>query len=243
MNRRTFLATLGTLAAGSVGAIGTGAFTSVSAARTTAISVAADENAYLAIDRFDGPNGDYMVQQNGKWGLYLNGESSPPGAGLNAESTYRIENIFTIKNLGTQSVAVWLDPPGHHDDRRFNWGGGDDVESSHDDSDGHDGGDGHDGDDGHDDGHDGGHGENPTLKPGRDFKFLNENAGGTDTGNGRGHEQYDPVRCGTQLDVGEQVVVGLDITVPGGEIGDALDDERTIYASATPPGWLTERPQ
>lgn len=122
MHRRKFIVTLGTLAAGSAGAMGSGAFTSVTAERSTNISVVEDENAFLGIDRCDGPNGDYMVKHNdGTWGLYLNGESSPPGEGLNFNSHYRIKNIFKITNQGTQPVAVWLDPPKSSDgERSFN---------------------------------------------------------------------------------------------------------------------------
>ena len=227
--------------------MGTGAFTSVTAERSTNIAVVADENAYLGIDRYDGPNGNYMVKHDdGTWGFYLNGESSPPGEGLNPNSHYRIKNIFTIRNQGTQPVAVWLDPPGTGDhERRFNWanggsGGsnanGDDgqAESTDDDHE-HD-------DDSHSGGNHGGPG-NSTFKPGRDFKFLNDNGEGDDTGNGRGHDLFDPIRCGTELGVGDEVVVGLDITVYGGELEDALEDERTIYASANPPEWLTVPPQ
>lgn len=39
-------------------------------------------------------------------GLYLNGESTPPGDGLNPNSHYRFKNIFKIANQGTQTVAV-----------------------------------------------------------------------------------------------------------------------------------------
>lgn len=251
MQRRTFLATLGTVAASSAGVMGTGAFTSVTAERSVEVSVVADENAFLAIDRYEGPNGNYMVKhEDGTWGLYLNGESSPPGEGLNPHSHYRIKNIFTIRNQGTQPVAVWLDPPGTGDHgRRFNWtnggsggsgggkgGGGEGGHEDHDDS-SQEGGQDH-------GSHDGGPG-NSTFKPGRDFKFLNETGAGEDTGNGRGHDPLDPIRCGTELSVGEEVVVGLDITIPGDgdDIGDALDDERTFHASADPPNWLTEPPQ
>ena len=65
MNRRTFLATLGTVAAGTSVAVGTGAFTSVSADRTVTVSMARDEHAYLGLEPASGPNEDYAERTTG----------------------------------------------------------------------------------------------------------------------------------------------------------------------------------
>ena len=58
MNRRRLLAAFGA-AAGASGILGTGAFTSVEADRSVSVEVADDADAFLAMERSNGPNGEF----------------------------------------------------------------------------------------------------------------------------------------------------------------------------------------
>jgi methylaspartate ammonia-lyase len=58
-------------AAGTSAAVGTGAFTSVSATRGVNVHVAEDADALLAIEPSPGPNGEYAVVGNGQIAIRL----------------------------------------------------------------------------------------------------------------------------------------------------------------------------
>jgi hypothetical protein len=111
MNRRSFLATLGTAAAGVSAAVGTGAFTSVSANRGVSVSVADDSDALLAFETANsGPNSQYTVTDGNTLSIDISGSNNNMaggGEGINQNATTIIRDMFDIRNQGTQAVFVW----------------------------------------------------------------------------------------------------------------------------------------
>ncbi|MFB6112801.1 MAG: hypothetical protein ABEJ58_01705 [Halodesulfurarchaeum sp.] len=112
MQRRKFLIGMGSVAAGSAAAMGTGAFSSVRAERTVSVSVADDSNALLRLTTAGtGPNSQYAEVSNGEVSINLdNSDTGNGGSGLNLESETNILDIFRIQNQGTQPVFVYVDP-------------------------------------------------------------------------------------------------------------------------------------
>ncbi|QRV13594.1 hypothetical protein JMJ58_11540 [Haloterrigena salifodinae] len=117
MERRNFVLSIGTLAAGGGLALGTGAFSSVQAERDVAVTVSEDASAYLGIQPGDGPNGNY-VDTTDSDALAINltgdndnvGDGIAGGQGLNANAVTGIEDIFQIQNQGTQEVELRVTP-------------------------------------------------------------------------------------------------------------------------------------
>ena len=112
MNRRKVLMGLGSLATLAGGAIGTGAFSQVSAPRDAQISVASDSEAYLSIDATDSQS-DMVGQreENGTiafdfGGGSVNSSANPTGAGLNPQSVTTVPDAFTVYNHGTETIQV-----------------------------------------------------------------------------------------------------------------------------------------
>jgi len=105
MNRRKFIATIGTAVAGTSTAVGTGAFTSVSADRSVSVNVAGDEQALLQLEPVSGPNGDYADINNGQLSIDL--------SEVNADALTRIEDIFVVRNQGTQKVGLKIEKTGN----------------------------------------------------------------------------------------------------------------------------------
>ncbi|WP_276270688.1 hypothetical protein [Haloarcula litorea] len=112
MQRRKFLIGMGSLAAGTAAATGTGAFSSVSANRDVAVSVAGDQSAYLALDATsayaanitstaEGDQGELALDFTGAYG-------DQNGSGLNTAAETGVEDVFTITNQGTNGVYVWI---------------------------------------------------------------------------------------------------------------------------------------
>ncbi|WP_185715549.1 DUF1102 domain-containing protein [Halocatena pleomorpha] len=87
----------------------TGAFTSVQAERTAEVNVAGDANAYLGLIPYDGGNG-HFAHENSKGELEIKftkeKETEAGGQGVNPNSVTTFDNVFTIKNQGTQEVNV-----------------------------------------------------------------------------------------------------------------------------------------
>lgn len=117
MERRKFVLSVGTLAAGGGVAIGTGAFSNVQAERDVAVTVSEDASAYLGIQPGDGPNGNYadttgsdalaidLTGDNGNIGSGIAG-----GEGVNANAITGIADLFTIQNQGTQEIDLEVAP-------------------------------------------------------------------------------------------------------------------------------------
>lgn len=97
-------------------AMGTGAFSTVTAERTVAVNTAGDDSALLQLTVHNGPNGLYAQQTGaGQIEILLNGElGSSGGVNLNASTT--IADVFNITNQGSQSVGVWIVKSGPNSD-------------------------------------------------------------------------------------------------------------------------------
>ena len=121
MKRRKFIIGTGALAAGSAAAVGSGAFTSVSAARSVDVAVAGDQSALLALAPCDGPNGEYATAN----GADPDGDNSDALSeigenyefelnipDLNPNAFTRLDNVFTVTNQGTQPVVVYIEESG-----------------------------------------------------------------------------------------------------------------------------------
>ena len=113
-NRRKFLTGLGALAAGSATAMGTGAFTSVSADRNVSVAVADDADALLAIEPTDGANADYADGSGNSLEINIDDstaldDNGVSGDGLNDDARTIIRDIFKIRNQGTQDVYVFIE--------------------------------------------------------------------------------------------------------------------------------------
>lgn len=118
MERRKFVIGLGALASGSAAAVGTGAFTSVTATRDIDVEVADDASAYLRLEGTGGANSDY-VDDDGNGGTLAisldEGNSSDVnggGEGVNPDAVTEIDDLFTIENQGTQEVTVSISKSG-----------------------------------------------------------------------------------------------------------------------------------
>jgi hypothetical protein len=118
MQRRKFIAGLGSLAAAGAATIGTGAFTSVDADRSVAVEVASDSGAFLALERDTrGGNAtananDYVDINGGQVSLDITNTDAPGnGQGLNNNATTVIDDILQITNQGTQPVYVGYTHP------------------------------------------------------------------------------------------------------------------------------------
>ena len=120
-NRRKFIAGLGALATGSAAAMGTGAFTSVSANRDISIETAGDANAFLSISKATDDSGNvYPNAQEYVHGSPSSGTISldftqaddttdATASGVNENSQTIFDNLLDITNNGTQEVKVYPD--------------------------------------------------------------------------------------------------------------------------------------
>ena len=103
MNRRKFTIGIGSLAAGSAAAIGTGAFTSVEADRGVEIDVVGDAKAFVSLDG----DGEYVSEVEAEDTLFFNlGEepNSQGGEGFNERAITHVPEIVTIENQGTKPI-------------------------------------------------------------------------------------------------------------------------------------------
>lgn len=103
MKRRKYLVGLGSLAAGSAAAMGTGAFNFANVEREVSLQVVNDPNALLALDT----DSEYANTSGGT--LSLDFRSDEGGRGINQNSDYSFTSLFFITNQGEQSVGVWID--------------------------------------------------------------------------------------------------------------------------------------
>lgn len=126
MQRRKFIAGLGSLAAAGAAGIGTGAFTTVQANRSVDVSVASDSNALLAFQTSSADNSDYVSTSNGAVSIdidstFSNGTEDSSGSGVNANATTQINDLFKVVNQGTQAAVVYVDPDSISSDN-YTWG-------------------------------------------------------------------------------------------------------------------------
>jgi len=114
MDRRQYLAGVSSLAAGGAGLLGSTAFTQVDANREVEVAVAADDEAFLALNAVDRE----IARQNSRGiiDLVINRDhpKNARGEGVNSKSVYEIvgivaDRIFDIENYGDRSVSVWVE--------------------------------------------------------------------------------------------------------------------------------------
>jgi hypothetical protein len=130
MERRKFIAGLGSLTAAGAAGIGTGAFTSVQAERSITINTAGDASAYLSLDAQGTENSDAYVDDSGdEIEITLTG-TQEGGSGINESARTTLRDLIQVENQGTQGVIF-----GHkqsfapqtaylyHDDPAFKPGG------------------------------------------------------------------------------------------------------------------------
>lgn len=96
-------------------AIGTGAFTTVTAERTVAVNTAGDDSALLQLTVHNGPNGLYAQQTGGgQIEILLDGSGASSASGVNLNASTTIGDVFNVTNQGTQDVGVWIVKSGPH---------------------------------------------------------------------------------------------------------------------------------
>lgn len=121
MNRRNFIAGIGATVAGGAAATGTGAFTSVQADRSVSVAVGDEQtSSYLVLEALaqgNSENGAFS-KAGGTSGTELtldfNAEIPDPpnadgGAGPGKNSTYEFDEVFEVRNQGTQDVDITIE--------------------------------------------------------------------------------------------------------------------------------------
>ena len=118
MNRRQLLVGLGGLVGGGGIITGTGAFTSVDADRQASVEVSDDVNGFLQIypstrGNLDQPNGTFATS-TGSPGNQLTLDfndaagTSSGSLGVGTDSRYVFDDVFRVRNEGTQDVFVQI---------------------------------------------------------------------------------------------------------------------------------------
>ena len=110
MQRRKFLATVGSLTAGTAAAMGTGAFTSVEAERRVSVDVVGDQSAYLALEPTSHPNSKYAQINGNELEIVLDGTNTG-GSGFNTNAVTEMDKVFRVSNQGTQPIYFWVEHP------------------------------------------------------------------------------------------------------------------------------------
>jgi hypothetical protein len=113
MQRRSYLAAVGSVAAAGAAAVGTGAFSYTQAERGIGVDVAGDANGYLGLEA-TGPHAE--MTSDGRLELNFDGSSSATGTGVNGNAYQFFRNVFEITNQGTNPVAVFLSDGSHQYD-------------------------------------------------------------------------------------------------------------------------------
>jgi len=111
MQRRKFVAGIGSLAAAGAVGISTGAFTSVTADRSVSVEVADDSSAFLTLKQHVGqstPNDVFSSHEDGELVLDFD-ETAIGGQGVNRDAVTAFDNVFKLENHGTQPVNVWFE--------------------------------------------------------------------------------------------------------------------------------------
>ncbi|MDQ2051019.1 DUF1102 domain-containing protein [Natronolimnohabitans sp. A-GB9] len=116
MQRRKFVIGMGALASGAAAAVGTGAFSSVTATRDVEVEVADDASAYLRLEGSGGDNSEYVTDDGdgGTLEIQLNSsnETEAGGEGVNPDAVTKIDDLFVVENQGTQEVDVGITKTG-----------------------------------------------------------------------------------------------------------------------------------
>ena len=104
---------MGSIAAGSAAAVGTGAFTSVSADRGVTVEVDDDNDAYLGLEAErddiisdDGDDGQLTLDLGSQT---TNEGTDYEGEGFNKEAITEVDGVFRITNQGTDTVDLEIE--------------------------------------------------------------------------------------------------------------------------------------
>jgi hypothetical protein len=135
MQRRKFIAGLGSLAAAGAAAMGTGAFTSVEANRGLTVNTRYNSDALLGLQKMNTPNGNEYVDSPGSGGTgnalaidLGDSDGDPVGShgayGVNGKAYTIIRDLMEITNQGSQKVYVHFENAPEkvrffHDDPNF----------------------------------------------------------------------------------------------------------------------------
>lgn len=108
MKRRRLLQLSGIVASGGGMAIGSGAFTSVSAERSVRIAVADDEDAYLGLNATSRIGRSYDTGNPEEVAFSIPGvQEDTSSAGVGPNSRYTFSDLIEITNQGDDTVVVW----------------------------------------------------------------------------------------------------------------------------------------
>jgi hypothetical protein len=110
MQRRKYLAALGSLAASGAAVMGTGAFAGIRANRNVSANVASDDKALLALR--DATNGE-IVRQNSSDQIIIDFTANGRASGINPDSRHQIGtfgNFSPVDALKTDSKGAYNDP-------------------------------------------------------------------------------------------------------------------------------------
>ena len=107
MKRRTVLGGIGMTLIGLGTAAGTGAFFSAEADRDVSVSVAEEDQAFLALSPADGVNADEFVATGSNNEVeFAFGDINDSGEGVAPGSSYRIGELVEVENQSTEEQAI-----------------------------------------------------------------------------------------------------------------------------------------
>lgn len=107
MQRRKYLAAIGSLAASGAAVMGTGAFSATQQTRTLSVETSGDASAELGLE---GANDEYVTDDG------VDGELEITFDNLNPNAVTGVNELFKIKNNADHPVEVWGDPHGENAD-------------------------------------------------------------------------------------------------------------------------------
>jgi len=116
MERRKFVIGLGSLAAGGAAATGTGAFSQSQTGREVQVSVVEDSNGFVALNS----TSPYSSTDGGELEVHFNEEADDViGSGVTEKTTMVFEEVFEVRNQGTQRVELGLDQIARGSEQEF----------------------------------------------------------------------------------------------------------------------------
>ena len=106
MNRRKYIAALGSVAAGSAFAIGSSASIDIWADRETSIEVVRDTDGLISFSTAESENSQFASDDGGTLSIDLSSASDADGVNVGARTT--IDDIFRIRNQAGSDQVVWI---------------------------------------------------------------------------------------------------------------------------------------
>lgn len=104
MKRRTYLATVGSIAAGGAVTMGTGASVDVWADRTADVTVVSDTNGFVSLSPGE-ENGDLVSTNGGELSIDF---SAAGGNGFNQGARSTVDDLFRIENQTGETQVFWI---------------------------------------------------------------------------------------------------------------------------------------